>query len=34
LDVIGCDMSTAGVRIDDVGDRVMWRFRTHVADPK
>jgi len=34
LDAIECDMRTAGVGVDDVGDRVKWRFRTQVADPK
>jgi len=28
------DMRTAGVCMDDVGDRAKWRFRTKVVDPK
>jgi len=34
LDEIGCDMKTTGVCVDDVGDRVKWRFRTQVVDLK
>jgi hypothetical protein len=34
LDVIKCDMKSAGVCTEDVGDRAKWRFRTKVADPK
>jgi len=34
LNAIGCDVRTAGECVDDVGDRVKWRFRTQVADPK
>jgi len=34
LDTIGCDMRTAGVCVDDMGDCVMWRFRTQVANSK
>jgi len=29
---IGCVTRTAGVRVDDVGDRVKWRLRAQVAD--
>jgi len=34
LDAIKCDMRTSGVCIDDVEDRVKWRFRKQVIDPK
>jgi len=27
LDAIGCDMMTSGVCVDDVRDRVKWRFK-------
>jgi len=33
-DTIGCDKRTASVCVDDVGERVKWRFRTQVANPK
>jgi len=29
--VVGRDMRTAGVSVDDVGDRVKWRFRTQAT---
>lgn len=31
---IGCDMKTAGVFVDNVGNHIKWRFRTQAADPK
>jgi len=34
LNGIECDMRAAGVSVNDVGDRVKWRSRTRVADPK
>jgi len=34
LNGIKCDMRIAGVCVNDVGDRVEWRLRTKVADPK
>lgn len=32
LDAIGSDMRTVGTYINDVGDRVKWKFRTWVID--
>jgi len=29
-----CDMRTAGVYVNDVGDIIKWRLRTEVADSK
>ncbi|XP_050534488.1 uncharacterized protein LOC126901782 [Daktulosphaira vitifoliae] len=29
-----CDMRTADVSVDDVGDRVKWKFRIRMGDPK
>lgn len=34
LDVTGCNMRTAVVCENDVGDRIKRRFRTRAADPK
>jgi len=34
LNVIECDIRTAGVCVNDVGDRVKWRLRTKMTDPK
>lgn len=33
-DAIESDMKIASVCVDNVGDRVKWRFKTWVADPK
>jgi len=32
--LVGCDMKTTGVWVDDVGDCDKWRFRTQMAEPK
>lgn len=34
LDAIMSGMRTAGVFVDVVGNRVKWRFKTRVANPK
>jgi len=34
LNGIECEMRAAGVCVNDVRDRVKWRLRTTVADPK
>jgi len=34
LDAIRCDKWIADVCVDDVGDRVKWRFRTKITDLK
>jgi len=34
LDAIECDMKIAGVCVDDMGDRVKWKFKIQVADPE
>jgi len=31
LNVIECDMKSAGVSVEDAGDRVGWKLRTRVA---
>jgi len=34
LNEIECDMRTAGECVNDVGDRVKWKLKTKVSDPK
>jgi len=33
-EVIVNDMKMVGVSVEDAGDRVEWKSRTRVADPK
>lgn len=33
-DAIECDLRTADVSVEDVGDRVKWKLRIRMADPK
>ena len=33
-DVMASDMRKVGVSEEDAGDRVKWKCRTRVADPK
>lgn len=34
VDVMASDMRKVGVSEEDAGDRVKWKCRTRVADPK